>query len=62
MSRLLPIQPWFAAELKSPNLWVETMRLGKITQTDVAIIYVKGIVNDKLLKEVKERLNKNGSR
>ncbi|WP_129726296.1 spore germination protein [Ectobacillus funiculus] len=44
--------------IKSPNLWVETMRLGKITQTDVAIMYVKGIVNDKLLKEVKERLNK----
>lgn len=44
--------------IKSPNLWVETMKLGKITQTDVAIMYVKGIVNDKLLNEVKERLGK----
>ncbi|MBT2700872.1 spore germination protein [Bacillus sp. ISL-40] len=44
--------------IKSPNLWVETMQLGKITQTNVAIIYVKGIVNDKLLTEVKERLDK----
>jgi spore germination protein KA len=44
--------------IKSPNLWVETMQLGKITQTDVAIMYVKGIVNDKLLTEVKERLDK----
>lgn len=44
--------------IKSPNLWVETMRIGKITQTDVAILYVKGIVNDKLLNEVKERLDK----
>ncbi|SDH83453.1 spore germination protein [Alteribacillus bidgolensis] len=44
--------------IKSPNLWVETMKLGKITQTDVAIMYVKGIVNDKLLTEVKERLSK----
>lgn len=44
--------------IKSPNLWVETMQLGKITQTDVAIMYVKGIVNDKLLTEVKERLGK----
>jgi spore germination protein KA len=44
--------------IKNPNLWVETMKLGKITQTDVAIIYVNGIVNDKLLTEVKERLDK----
>jgi spore germination protein KA len=44
--------------IKSPNLWVETMQLGEITQTDVAIMYVKGIVNDKLLTEVKERLGK----
>lgn len=44
--------------IKSPNLWVETMKLGNITQTDVAIMYVKGIVNDKLLTEVKERLDK----
>lgn len=44
--------------IKSPNLRVETMQLGKITQTDVSIMYVKGIVNDKLLNEVKERINK----
>lgn len=46
------------SRIKSPNLWVETMKLGNITQTDVAIMYVKGIVNDKLVAEVKERLNK----
>ncbi|MBD1381766.1 spore germination protein [Metabacillus arenae] len=44
--------------IKSPNLWVEKMKLGKVTQTDVAIMYVKGIVNDKLLNEVKERIGK----
>ncbi|MGM0890453.1 MAG: spore germination protein [Bacillota bacterium] len=44
--------------IKSPNLWVETMKIGNFTQTDVAIMYVKGIVNDKLLTEVKERLSK----
>lgn len=44
--------------IKSPNLRVETMQLGKITHTDVAILYVDGIVNDKLLTEVKERLSK----
>lgn len=44
--------------IKSPNLWVETMKLGKITQNDVSMMYVNGIVNDKLLTEVKERLGK----
>lgn len=44
--------------IKSPNLWVEMMKLGNITQTDISIMYVNGIVNDKLLSEVKERLGK----
>lgn len=44
--------------IKSPNLWLETMKIGNITQTDVGMMYVKGIVNDKLLTEVKERLGK----
>lgn len=44
--------------IKSPNLWLETMQLGEITQTNVGVMYVKGIVNDKLLTEVKERLGK----
>jgi spore germination protein KA len=44
--------------IKSPNLWLEKMELGRITQTGVVIMYMKGIVNDKLLTEVKERLSK----
>ncbi|MGG3573835.1 spore germination protein [Bacillus gobiensis] len=44
--------------IKSPNLWVETMKLGKVTQTDVALLYVNGLVNEKLLAEVRERLGK----
>lgn len=44
--------------IKSPNLWMETMNAGNITQTEIAIMYVNGIVNDKLLGEVKERLGK----
>ncbi|MBM4765141.1 spore germination protein [Bacillus sp. B15-48] len=44
--------------IKSPNLWMETMKLGNITQTDIAIMYVNGIVNNDLLTEVKERLGK----
>ncbi|GAA3314965.1 hypothetical protein GCM10020331_008840 [Ectobacillus funiculus] len=57
MSPLGQIYPSFVVELKSPNLWFETMKIGKVTQTDVAIMYVKGIVNDKLVQEVRQRIN-----
>ncbi|WP_373231554.1 spore germination protein [Cohnella sp.] len=43
--------------IKSPNLWIEVMKIGDVTQTDVAVMYIKGIVNDKLLQEVNKRLN-----
>ncbi|WCK55675.1 spore germination protein [Aneurinibacillus sp. Ricciae_BoGa-3] len=42
--------------IKSPNLWLEMMKIGNVTQTDVAILYIKGIANDKLIQEVKRRL------
>jgi len=45
-------------KIKNPNLKIETMRLGEVTKTDVAVVYIKGIVNDKLVTEVKERLNR----
>lgn len=43
--------------IKSPDLWVETMKIGKVTQTDVSMMYINGIANDKIVKEVKKRLN-----
>jgi spore germination protein KA len=43
--------------IKSPNLWLESMKIGNVTQTDVAIMYINGIANDKLVQEVKQRLN-----
>jgi spore germination protein KA len=44
--------------IKSPNLWLETMKLGTITQTDIGIMYIKGIANEKIVGEVKARLNR----
>lgn len=44
--------------LKSPNLWLETMRLGRVTQTDVGIMYIKGIAKDGVVDEVKKRLKR----
>ncbi|MCL6635668.1 MAG: spore germination protein [Peptococcaceae bacterium] len=43
-------------KVKNPKLKIETMKLGQVTKTDVAVIYIKGIANDKLVEEVKSRL------
>jgi spore germination protein KA len=43
--------------IRNPNLWLESMKIGKVTKTDVGIMYIKGIVNDKVVAEVKKRLN-----
>ncbi|WP_071394448.1 spore germination protein [Bacillus tuaregi] len=44
--------------IKNTNLWVETLAVGEQTQTDVALLYIKGIANDKIIEEVKNRIDK----
>ncbi|WP_256242268.1 spore germination protein [Bacillus sp. V3B] len=44
--------------IKDPNLWMETKQVGTKTQTDVAIMYLKGVANDKIVKEVQSRINR----
>ena len=44
--------------IKDPNLWLETKQIGKKTRTDVAIMYLKGVANDKTVTELKSRLNR----
>jgi spore germination protein KA len=44
--------------IKDPNLWLETSQIGKRTQTDVSLMYLKGVVNDKIVKEVQDRLKR----
>lgn len=44
--------------IKTPDLWLETMEIGNITQTEVGVMYINGLVNSNLLTEVRERLNK----
>lgn len=44
-------------KIHNPNLVIESMKLGKLTKTDICIAYIKGIVNDKLIEEIKRRLN-----
>ncbi|MDK2960804.1 MAG: spore germination protein, partial [Bacillota bacterium] len=42
--------------LRHPNLRIEHLVLGDITNTQVAIVYIKGLANDKLVEEVRRRL------
>lgn len=44
--------------IKDPNLWLESRVIGRVTKTDVSIMYIKGIVNDQVLEEVRERLDR----
>ncbi|XHU80048.1 spore germination protein [Peribacillus simplex] len=44
--------------IKDPNLWLETKQIGEKTQTDVAIMYLKGVADDKTVSELQSRLNR----
>lgn len=43
-------------KIKNTNLMFESVKLGTQTNTDVCIAYIKGIVNPKLIEEIKGRL------
>lgn len=45
-------------KIKNPLLLCEQKQIGRVTKTDVAIMYIKGIVNDKLVSEVHARLDR----
>lgn len=44
--------------INSPNLKIEVLKLGEVTKTEVAVAYIEGIVNEKLVAEVKSRLQR----
>jgi spore germination protein KA len=44
--------------INNRNLWLETKQIGKVTQTKVGIMYMKGIVDESIVAEVHERLNR----
>ncbi|MBM7643991.1 spore germination protein KA [Scopulibacillus daqui] len=45
-------------KIKSPQLKMKSMVIGKYTQTQIVITYIEGICNQRLLKEIENRLNK----
>lgn len=44
--------------VQSPNFIIEQMTIGRVANTNVAIGYVRGIVDPKLVEEVKKRLSR----
>ncbi|PIC87098.1 spore germination protein [Sporosarcina sp. P20a] len=45
-------------KLKDPNLWMESKVIGTRTKTNVAIMYINGVANDKIVNEVRLRLDR----
>ncbi|BCG60169.1 spore germination protein [Paenibacillus sp. URB8-2] len=43
--------------IKNPDLWVEALTLGSVTQTEVAIMYIHGIADEKMIQELRSKLN-----
>lgn len=42
--------------IKTSRMKMETMQVGLLTKTEVVIVYIKGIANDKVVEEVRRRL------
>ena len=42
--------------LRDPDLRVDLLELGRRTETDIGLLYIKGIVDPKIVKEIKRRL------
>jgi len=45
-------------KLKTPDLTMETMTIGRKSKTDVCLVYLKGVVNPQLIKEARQRLTR----
>ena len=45
-------------KLKDPNLWMESKVIGTRTKTNIAIVYINDIASDKIVKEVRLRLDR----
>ena len=44
--------------INTPDLWIETMKIGKMTKTDVSIMYINGIAKNEIVEEVRKRLKR----
>ncbi len=45
-------------KIKDQNLWLDNRTVGRITKTEVGVMYLKGIADDQVVKQVHDRLAK----
>ena len=43
-------------KIKNPSLKIETTKIGRVTRTDVAVAYIQGVANPKIVEELRRRL------
>ncbi|MFK7681554.1 spore germination protein [Priestia megaterium] len=44
------------ARIQDPNLRLDSMKIGSVTQTDIGIMYIQGNADENIVEEMKERL------
>ncbi len=44
--------------IRDPRLWMETRQIGQVTHTNVAVMYIKGIADEGVIQELRERLDR----
>lgn len=44
-------------KIKSPDLRIDSFRVGRKTRTDIGVAYIKGVADEKLVNTVKERIS-----
>lgn len=42
--------------IRDPRLWIQEFTVGRVSRTQVAIAYIKGIANDKVVQEARDRI------
>ncbi|MEH7334741.1 spore germination protein [Neobacillus drentensis] len=45
-------------KIRDHNLWIESRKIGKVSKTNVSIMYINGIANDKIVEELRKRLDR----
>ncbi|HWJ03011.1 MAG TPA: spore germination protein [Verrucomicrobiae bacterium] len=44
-------------KIKSPDFVMKPLKVGELTRTDIVIAYIQGVANDKILRELENRLS-----
>lgn len=46
------------SRIRTPHLWIEQLKIGHLSQTEVEIVYMKGLADESLINEVRSRLKR----